>query len=214
MSWLSSLFKAGSREPSIMQKENVDPLQKAVSTPLSAFLAQSIGKGLEGAPGLDIEGTNRYNEFMGLNANELFDKYVEGPQTESFKRDFLPVLQEGYAGALRGSGRYRSEEDNINRFSQDLAGLRYTANKELPLQQFNMAATKQQLEYKSWWDTRAENNPALKLALDFLSNAKTGTTVTSFLDPGQKGWFGDVLNAGATVAAAYVGGKASASTKI
>lgn len=204
MSWLSGLFKSGSRDPSIIQKENVDPLQRAVATPLSSFLASEIGQGIEGEPKIDPNAVNRYNEFIGLNANDLFDKYIAGPQTEAFKRDFLPIIQEGYAGALRGSGRYRSEEDNINRFSQDLAGLRYQANKELPLQQWNMAVKKQEIEYNNWWDSRAENNPALKLALDFLKGASTGTTVTSFLDPGQKGWFGDVLNAGATVAAASI----------
>lgn len=202
MSWLSSLLKAGEREPSIMQKVNVDPLQQQVATPLSNYLASRVGQPLEGAPGLDVDAESRYKEFMGVSANELFDKYIAGPQTEAFKRDFLPLEAEGYAGALRGSGRYRNEEDNINRFQQDLAGLRYKANTEIPQQQFNMAAAKQAIEYQNWWNTRAENNPALKMALDFLSNANTGTTITSFLDPGKKGWFGDILNAAATAAAA------------
>ena len=218
MSWVSSLFKSGSRDPNIMTKEVTDPKKNQVASPLSTFLASSVGKGLpryggELTPEFGENETNRYNEFLSLGANDLFDKYVAGPQTEAFKRDFLPVLNEGYAGSLRGSGRFRSEEDSINRFSEDLAGLRYQANKEIPAQQFDMAtrmfaikAAKDQALYEDWWKSLPENNPALEKAMQFLSEGtSSGTTLLGGLDPGQKGWFADFLKAAATAATSSVG---------
>ena len=196
MSWISSLFKE--KAPSIQTQTFTDPAKANVANPLSAYLASEVGKGVpkyEDAPTIDPEATNRYKEFLGLNANEYFDKYVAEPQTEAFKRDFLPVLQEGYAGNLRGSGRYRSEEDAVNRFSEDLAGLRYTANTEIPMKQME-AATKyyamQDLEYsrnyENWYKSLPENNPALVQAIQFLSEGvSSGTTLLQQNIPGQKG---------------------------
>ena len=207
-------FFFGSK-PKLETQEVIDPLKTAVSSPLSSFLGQSVGRGLprysgELAPEIDPNYTSRYNEFLGLNANDLFSKYVEGPQTESFKRDFLPVLQEGYAGALRGSGRYRSEEDAINRFSTDLAGLRYKANLEVPQAQFkaaqdyyNMRDLKVQRDYQDWWKSLPENNPALEASLRFLS-ADSGITTISALNPGTKGIAGDLIKAAAVVGAAMI----------
>lgn len=215
MSWLSkTLF---GEKPKMETKVVEDPYKTAVSGPLSSFLSQQVGRGLpkyegELAPPIDPNLTNRYNEFLGLNANDLFTKYVETPQTESFRRDFLPVLQEGYAGSLRGSGRYRSEEDAVNRFSEHLAGLRYKANLEVPEKQmamakeyYNMQDLKVQRDYQNWWQSLPENNPALEQALRFLS-ADSGYTVLSALNPGTKGIAGDLIKAGATIAATAVGG--------
>lgn len=204
MSWLSdTLF---GKKPSIQTKELHDPVKESISNPLSGFLASRVGKGIDAYPGevapnIDPNYTNRYSEFMGLNANDLFDKYVANPQTAAFKRDFLPQLQEGYAGSLRGSGRYRSEEDAVNKFSQDLSGLRYQANKEIPEAQFKAAqdyyttqANRDNALYMDWWKRLPENSPVLDKALQFLgSGTDTGLSVLSYLNPGQKGYFGDIL---------------------
>lgn len=202
MSWLSeTLF---GKKPSIETKDISDPYKTAVSNPLSSYLSNQVGKGLprytgELAPPIDPNVTNRYNEFIGLNANELFDRDIAGPQTEAFKRDFLPVLQEGYAGSLRGSGRYRSEEDAVNRFSQDLSELRYKANVEIPEKQmamainyYNMQDIKVQREYTDWWNSLPENNPVLEKAIQFLG-VDSGYSTATFLNPGKKGFLGDLL---------------------
>lgn len=204
----------------IVTKEVVDPAKQAVASPLSSFLASRVGTGLPRYPGalapeFGAQETARYNEFLGLSAQDLFDKYVAEPQTTRFREDFLPILQEGYAGSLRGSGRFRSEEENINRFSQDLAGLRYQAAREIPAQQFDMATRmyaikdiKFQREYEDWWRSLAENNPVLEKAMQFLSEGtSSGTTILSGLDPGQKGWFGDIISALATAGGAYYGAR-------
>ena len=214
MSWLSeTLF---GKKPSLQRETITDPVKGPVASQLSSYLQANVGKGIPRYEGelaqlIDPNLTNRYNEFLNLNANDMFDRDVAGPQTEAFKRDFLPVLQEGYAGSLRGSGRFRSEEDATNKFSQDLAGLRYTANKELPVAQMTMAQsyyamqdTKVQREYENWWKSLPENNPILEKAMQFLGIANpSGTNILTWLNPGSKGFIGDMLDTGM----AYLGNK-------
>ena len=217
MSWLSSLFKE--KKPEIQTQTFVDPDKAAVSNPLSAYLANEVGKGLpkyEDAPSIDPNATNRYNEFLGLNANDYFDKYVAEPQTAAFKRDFLPVLQEGYAGNLRGSGRYRSEEDAVNRFSQDLAGLRYTANTEIPMKQMEAATKYYQMQdqeyirnYDNWYKALPENNPVLEKAIQFLSEGvSSGTTLLTQQIPGRDAPIWDIAKAFASGAGTAAGAAA------
>lgn len=205
MSWLSSLFK--DKAPEIQTKTVEDPYKTAVSGPLSSFLSSQVGKGLpkfEDAPAVDQNTTNRYNEFLSLNANELFDKYVQGPQTKSFREDLLPIIQEGYAGNLRGSGRFASEEGAINKFEQDLSGLRYTANVEIPKAQIDMAVKYYAMQeqswqnnYNNWWKSLPENNPVLANAQAFL-NGDSGLTLLSQGVPGKNAPIWDLLGIAAS----------------
>lgn len=202
MSWFSNLFKSGEREPQIITKEVRDPALTAVANPLSSFLSSKIGQGVE-----RYTGDLAPKDYLDPRANEYFDKYVGDPATKKFKEEFLPVIQEGYAGALRGSGRFRSEEDNINKFSTDLAGLRYQANLDFGDRYYKLQDTKIQREYADWFKSLPEMNPILDKALQFLSSGETGLTVFSGLDPGKKGWFGDLLNTSIEATASVLGGK-------
>lgn len=205
-------FTKKDRKAGFETKTVVDETKANVANPLSSFLAQSVGKGLprysgELAPEIDPNLTSRYNEFLSLNANDLFDKYIQQPATKAFKEDFLPTIEEGYAGGLRGSGRYRGVEDAINKFSDSLADQRYKANLEVPVTQmalakdyYNMQDIKIQRQYKDWFQSLPENNPMLEKALQFLSEGtSSGTTLLSGLNPGQEGWFGDVLGLAGTL---------------
>lgn len=222
-SWF--IDKMFGKDPSIMTKEIKDTAKTNVSNPLSAFLAQSVGKGLpryggEIAPEVDPNLTSRYNEFLSLNANDLFDRDVANPATKKFKEEFLPEFEESFAGGLRGSGRFRGVEDQVNKFATELAGLRYKANTEIPLAQMAMAKdyyamrdVKIQRQYQDWFKSLPENNPMLEKALQFLSNnTGTGTTVLSGLDPGTEGWFGDLLNIGVAAMTGGMGGGAKPKT--
>ena len=186
--------KKKSTDPRFVYGRYIDPTLAAVANPLSSYLASRIGQSVGTYPGetptIDQNTTNRYNEFMNMNANDLFTKLVEEPQTAAFKRDFDANITEGYAGGLRGSGRYRGSEDAINKFETDLSGLRYTANLAVPEQQMNMMSqyyiTKQaqaDFAYKAWFDSLPENNPALKSALAFLTGS-SGTTGAVATVPG------------------------------
>ena len=186
--------KKKSTDPRFVYGRYIDPTLAAVANPLSSYLASRIGQSVGTYPGetptIDQNTTNRYNEFMNMNANDLFTKLVEEPQTAAFKRDFDANITEGYAGGLRGSGRYRGSEDAINKFETDLSGLRYTANLAVPEQQMNMMsqyyAMKQaqaDFAYKAWFDSLPENNPALKSALAFLTGS-SGTTGVVATVPG------------------------------
>lgn len=190
--------------PSFQTKEIWDPLKKKVSTPLSSFLASGVGKGLpryEGdlSTGLDPMASNRYSEFMGLDAGSWFDKAVGDPETKRFREELLPEITEGFAGSLRGSGRYRAEEAGIGRFSEALAQTRAQAIPQISGQQFGMGLEKakfedvgKQREYADWLKSLPEMNPILDKAMSFLAGP-TGRDVLSYVDPGQQGWLKDVL---------------------
>lgn len=229
MSWISSIFK--DKAPSQQVNMYTDPAKTAVANPLSAYLASEVGKGLPQysgtpVPKVDDALSSRYSEFLGLNANDLFDKYIAEPSTKSFREDFLPVIQEGYAGNLRGSGRYFSEEGAINKFSQDLSGLRYKANTEIPLRQmeaatsfYNIKNKEYEMNYKQWADSLPGNNPAIRQALDFLNKGtESGLYASPQNIPGQAGGSVDILGsllgfasspAGAATGAAIAGAGSS-----
>ena len=212
-------FSWGAKEPSIMTKTVTDPLKQAVATPYSKFLSERIGKGLpryegELSPSMSPDMQSRYSEFMNIDAGQWFDKAVGDPETRRFKEDLLPEVQEGYAGALRGSGRFRDVEDYTNRFSQDLAAQRTSASLDINkaqldtgFQEWAVRQEQAQLEYADWYKSLPENSPILDKALQFLQNStSTGTDILTGIDSGQKGWFVDLLKVGATVAAAVIGG--------
>ena len=216
MGWFSG------KDAEIVTKTVVDPQKKAVSTPMSQYLASEVGKGLPTYSGqlaydFSPEESRSYSDFLALDAGDWYDKAVADPATKHFKEELLPEITEGFAGSLRGSGRYRAEEAGINEFSESLAIGRYKAEREIPAQQFAMATEyKTQMdinfarEYNAWMKSLPQMNPALEQAMQYLQEStSTGTTVLSALAPAQKGGWTDLLQAGAHVAAAFITGGAS-----
>lgn len=207
---------AKGKDPQIVTKPAVDPLKQAVASPLSSFLASRIGQGLPRYPGefasLDPGARDRFNEFVDINASDYFQKNVAAPATKLYKEEFLPVIREGFAGSLRGSGRFRAEEAGINEFSEALSRTAAEFVPQLNLQQVQAGLSvfaaddlRSQHEYQDWWASLPENNPVVSQGLQFLGNStSTGATTLAALDPGQKGWFGDLLQAGAMIGSAFL----------
>ena len=212
----------GGSKPSIITKTLWDEKKTAVANPLSEFLSQQIGKGIPRyteATGnkltydFDDREMSPYRDFLALDAGEWYDKAVANPAMKKYKEDVLPEIREGYAGSLRGSGRFRAEEAGLNQFSESLAQGRYIAEKEIPQAQFKMASTYKGMKdkdyamrYNTWLSELPHYNPALNTAIQFLQKStSTGKTVLSALDPGQKGAMGDMgqlgMIAGALLAA-------------
>lgn len=216
MGWFSG------KKAEIITKEVVDPHKKAVSTPMSQYLASEVGKGLpryEGQTSYEFspQEMRSYSDFLALDAGDWYQKAVADPAMKVFKEEILPEIREGYAGALRGSGRFSAEEAGINDFTEMLAKGRYQAEREIPAQQFAMASErKRQMdigyarEYNDWMKSLPQVNPALTQAMQYLQEStSTGTTILSALNPGKEGGWKDLLKAGAHVAAAFITGGAS-----
>lgn len=211
-------FSWGRRDPSIMTKEIIDPTKASVANKMSDYLAGEIGKGLPSytstggklSEEFDPQAFNRYQEFLSLNAGDWFDKYVSDPTVKQWKRDLLPVIEEGYAGNLRGSGRYGAVSDEATKLMEDLSAKRGQALVDIPKAQFEMASSYKQMKdadfalaYKDWYTSLPETNPALQQSLAFLNEAtSTGKTVLDYMDPGQEGWFLPVMESIAKVAIA------------
>ncbi len=241
-SWpFDTSFITGKKEEARV-KPIVDPLKKDVATPLSKYLASDIGKGIPRYTGdlaptptdtyqplqFDQNALNRYNEFLSLDAGSFFDKAVAEPATVRFKSELLPQIREGFAGNLRGSGRFAAEEAGINRFAKDLAVQREKAMVTIPQAQFEMAARKFglesreqykaylselerfnqqdlkiQREYKDWIKSLPQYNPSLERAVQFLSKGvSSGTDYLAWLDPGREGIAKDLIKIASTAAMA------------
>ena len=197
----------GGGEGGIISKEFQDPLKYGVASPLSRFLAENVGKGLPKYEGdlyepLDPYTESKYSDFMKLDPGDWFEEAVGGPETKRFKEELLPEITEGYAGSLRGSGRYRAEEAGIGKFSEYLAGERARQIPAIAQAQFGMGMTRsayqnvgKELEYKEWMRTLPETNPILDKALAFLSGP-TGRDIAVATDPGQKSPWMDLLGMG------------------
>lgn len=212
------------RDPEIMTKEVVDPVKQAVASPLSAYLAGQVGKGITPYGGdlsatLDSEAESRYKEFLSMDANQFFKEKVAKPYTERFFEDVYPEIQEGYAGNLRGSGRFYGQEEALNKFSKGLAETEANLAVTLPQQQFDMATKYFQLKdyeiqkkVEDYYKTQPQTNPALQAALQFLSSGtSSGTTLLSALDPGKNtSGLGDFLTLLVQGGATYFGATAGA----
>ena len=192
--------------PGIMTQEIIDPIKQRVASPLSQFLESQIGKGLpmyedKLAHEFTTEEKRAYSDFLALDAGEWFQKAVADPATKEFKEELLPTIQEGFAGSLRGSGRFRAEEAGINKFTEQLTQARYMAEKDIPQAQFAMAVEyKRNLDinyarkYSAWMASLPQANPAITQALQFLQEStETGTTILTMEDPGERGLIGDIL---------------------
>ena len=197
-----------------------DPIKTGLSKPLSSYLQGQIGKGIPAYGGalsadLDPNAVNRFNEFLSLDSGEFFQEKVAAPATKRFKEDFFPVLQEGFAGNMRGSGRFRSEEDAISKFGQDLAGVEADLALKLPGAQFTMASQRkvQQdkdllLERDAFFKSLPQFNPVIGQALQFLG-VPSGFDTVFQTDPGQQGALKDLI---AAVGGFFSGGSGNAST--
>lgn len=203
MSWLSKIFgdkdKALGTDPKIMTEVKPDPYKTTVSSPLSTFLASRIGQGIGEGPAIDPNYTNRYNEFLSMNPTQYFEQNIAAPATKRYKEDFLPVLREGFAGSLRGSGRFTAEAEGINRFSEDLARTEAAFVPEFHKQQIDVGQSEFERRYGVWYASLPETNPALATSIQFL-NSDSGYNILSALDPGKRGWFFDLLNTGVSAA--------------
>lgn len=189
-------FSWGSRDPSIMTKTLTDPLKENVANPMSAYLGSQVGQGI-GSPGMDPAYTARYNDFMGANANDIYDKNVYAPQLKLYNEQKAPLIDEQYAGNLRGSGHYTAANEGMSNFQAQMGAGRYQANLAFPEAQLAAGNAYNKQAYDEWSAGLPQNNPALKQGLEFLNNATgTGTTILSAMDPGQEGWLKDLLVAG------------------
>lgn len=217
---VEGLLGWGAEDPSVKTKELRDPLKTAVSSPLSSYLASEVGQGLPRYEGdlsadLDPEALNRYNEFIGMDPEDWFKKSITDPTVSKFKEDFLPDLREGYAGALRGSGRFGAEEGAINKLGTDLGTMGAQMVPELYQKQFDMASQRKaqkdadyKLEYNDWMKSLPQMNPALQSALQFLQGP-TGVDTLAWMDPGQQGYIMDIVGMVSDVLGAFMGGGGS-----
>ena len=188
------LNQLGGDDPSFKNQTLYDPLKQAVANPMSSYLAGQIGQGV-GNPGMDQTYTNRYQDFMGMNANDMFDKNVYQPQLKLYQTQQQPLIAESFAGGLRGSGHYGKEEEGLANWQAGMGQTRANYTSDMSKAQVSAGDTYNKQAYNQWYDSLPQNNPALKLGMDFLSNnTGTGTTVLSALDPGQQGWFSSLLN--------------------
>ena len=161
-----------------------DPIKTAVSNPLSSYLASQIGRGLPSytqstgkslSEPLDTKAYNTYQDFLGINPSEWYNKAVVEPTMRDMKEQ-NDLVSEGWAGSLRGSGRFRDVEDFTRDTSSRLAEGRYKAELEIPQAQFGMAQSyseqrnkEKALEYTDWMKSLPEMNPNLDRALQFLA---------------------------------------------
>ena len=213
-------------KPKIRTQTIQDPAKKAVASPLSKFLSEGVGTGVprfdpETDTGGRITGEfpegslNKASEFLGLDAGDFFTENIETPAISRFREE-LAISKEDFAGRLSGSGRFRTEEESISRFTRDLSGARAEFELALPQAQFNIARQikaendkEAAAQYADWIKSLPVNNPILERSLQFLQNStNTGSTVLSFLDQGTSGIFGDIISAlitgGATLGAANI----------
>lgn len=177
-----------------------DPYKIKVSNPLSNFLSSQVSKGLPGytqstgkslSEPLDTKAYNTYQDFLGINPSEWYNKAVVAPTMRDMKEQ-NNLISEGWAGSLRGSGRFRDVEDFTRDTSSRLAEGRYKAELEIPQAQFGMAQSyseqrnkEKMLEYQDWFKSLPEMNPNLDRALQFLAGP-SGRDVISYMDPGKK----------------------------
>ena len=214
----------GGSEPSLKKEVIIDPYKTAISSPLSKYLASQVGKGLPRYEGrmyepLSEEYESRYKSFLGVDPGEWYDKAVADPTIREFKEEFLPEIREGFAGSLRGSGRFRAEEEGMTELSQGLAQGRAMAEIEIPKAQSEMemqrAAYKRTgyaLEYADWFKSLPEMNPMLDKALQFLSGP-SGRDVVTYMDPGKAGK-GGMIGAGLGMALAILLAPATAGASL
>lgn len=203
------------KEPEIKQQQIEDRIKTDVSRPLSQFLSSKIGQGLPayGKPlSTELEGESKFKDFLNIDPGEFFDKEIAQPSTQRFMEDMLPVIREGFAGELRGSGREGTETVAASKFARDLGIQGAEFKLALPAAQFEMASkmkaqrdTDARVEYAAWMKTLPELNPLIQQTLQFLG-APSGMDTVTALDPGSGGLINDFVRAVGGVCGAGGGG--------
>ena len=199
------------KDPEIQTKTVEDPYKMAVTNPLSKFLASSIGKGLPkyegGTPSLGEDYENRYSEFVGMSPTDWFQSSIAAPTMKEWGKETVPIIEEGWAGNLRGSGRFRDVEESafkmgedISRVGGELVPSLYTSQLAAGTQRFGSEMQKWAADYASWLQTLPEFNPVLDKALAFLAGP-SGRDVIAATDPGKEGIVSDLIKMAATAAA-------------
>ena len=191
MGWFSG--KKSALETTVVE----DPIKTAVSNPLSSYLASQIGKGLPRYEGtlnepFDPKAYNTYQNFLSIDPESWYKNAIEKPTMMSV-RESIPELEEGWAGGLRGSGRFRDVEEFSQNTFDKLAQNKYNAMLAIPQAQFGMAQSYKQMkdidysrEYENWYKSLAQNNPAITQALQFLAGP-TGRDVIAYQTAGESG---------------------------
>lgn len=157
--------------------ETYDPLQaqkNAVASPLSKFLAAKVGTGIGQYP-TDPNYINRYNEFMKVDPVEYFGKNVAEPTYQMFNKYARPLIAEGYAGNLRGSGRYGAEEAGFVGVSEALTGAAAEFVPSFAKSQIETGQSEFSRQYQNWYNSLPETNPVLSSAINFLNSGKQNT---------------------------------------
>jgi hypothetical protein len=187
-----------------------DPYKIAVSSPLSEFLSRQVGKGLPSYTEttgksmyepLDPAAYNTYQNFLNVSPGDWYTKAVQEPTMKAMREE-IPNIEEGWAGSLRGSGRFRDVEDYMQDTAETLATGRYQAELQIPQAQFAMAQSyseqvgKQKLlDFTDWYQSLPENNPVLAQALQFLAGP-SGRDVITYQTQGSKDMLGGAISGG------------------
>lgn len=211
MSFFSDLF--GGKKAKVITTTIADEAKKSIASPLSSYLSSEIGKGLPSYTGKlydTYEAPSNVSDFLSMNTNEFFSKYVEDPTMKNWEKNILPTITEQYAGNLSSSGRYSAQSASASDISASLASQRASLAQSLPQAQYTLSAgikamndADYKLDYQNWYSSLPETNPVLQSALSFLSEStNTGTTILSGLQQGQAGILGDLIKAAAAAAAA------------
>lgn len=195
-----------------------DPYKTKVSGPLSEFLSRQVGKGLPSYQStgqslyepLDPKAVSSYQNFLSMSPNEWYQKGVEAPTLRAM-REQIPLIEESWAGGLRGSGRFRDVEDYIGDTMETIAEGRYKAELEIPQAQFGMAQSYSQmrtqqrmLEYADWLQSLPEMNPNLDRALQFLAG-DSGYNILAYQTGGKSGAGGMIGSGLGMIAGAIIG---------
>lgn len=218
--FFSSLFGT---DPKIMTQASVDPTKTAVANPLSSYLSSQVGQGLPSYGGelvapLPNGGGNSVSPFLNLTSDQLIKQTNSAAENE-FKQSFAANTLEQNAGALSGSGANASINNSETNLELGLASQDTAIQESLPQAQLQVAqgisanqTAQDQAEYQNWWQSLAQNNPAIGQALQFLSNStSSGTTVLSALDPGSSSSLIDLIEAGAQASSAASSSSSAAS---
>ena len=198
------------KKPSVQTMIVEDPYKIAVSSPLSEFLKSQVGKGLPRYgettgkamyEPLDPQAYKGYQDFLAVSPGEWYTKGVQEPTMKAM-REQIPLIEEGWAGGLRGSGRYRDVEEYMGETAETLAEGRYQAELQIPQAQFGMAQSYSQmrtqqltLEYTDWLKSLPEMNPNLDRALQFLAGP-SGRDVITYQTQGSKSGISGIFSGG------------------
>lgn len=205
----SSKSNSGGSQTTYEQRDMLEPYKIEVASPLSKFLASRVGTGIGEYP-MDPNYTNRYSEYMSMNPSDYYQKNVAEPAMKLYKEDVLPVVREGYAGNLRGSGRFSEEEAGLNRFSLGLAQGAAEFVPKFHASQLDAGQRMFETQYKNWYNSLAETNPILQSAVSFLGTSsyrsKTIQDIGSSSSSSGSNWWNELLRIGAVAAGTYFGG--------